>query len=296
MVGSPGSGKTMLARRIPSILPPLTVEEALEVSRIHSVAGAAKGARGFLTERPFRAPHHTVSSIGLLGGGTRPLPGEVSLAHRGVLFLDEFAEFPRQALEVLRQPLEDGHVAVSRAAAAHDYPSKFMLVAAMNPCPCGYRNDRMHQCRCSCNAVLKYQSRVSGPLLDRIDIQLEVPAVDPRDLPFAETGEPSCEIRKRVMAARKLQEERYRDLPGVHTNGEVRSRDLVAACKLVPSMKDELVRMIERLRLSARAYDKVLRVARTLADLDGSEAVRREDLLGAISFRRLDGAGESFWI
>jgi magnesium chelatase family protein len=296
MVGSPGSGKTMLARRIPSILPPLTVEEALEVSRIHSVAGTAKGARGFLTERPFRAPHHTVSSIGLLGGGTRPLPGEVSLAHRGVLFLDEFAEFPRQALEVLRQPLEDGHVAVSRAAAAHDYPSKFMLVAAMNPCPCGYRNDRMHQCRCSCNAVLKYQSRVSGPLLDRIDIQLEVPAVDPRDLPFAETGEPSCEIRKRVMAARKLQEERYRDLPGVHTNGEVRSRDLVAACKLVPSMKDELVRMIERLRLSARAYDKVLRVARTLADLDGSEAVRREDLLGAISFRRLDGAGESFWI
>ena len=296
MVGSPGSGKTMLARRIPSILPPLTVEEALEVSRIHSVAGAAKGARGFLTERPFRAPHHTVSSIGLLGGGTRPLPGEVSLAHRGVLFLDEFAEFPRQALEVLRQPLEDGHVAVSRAAAAHDYPSKFMLVAAMNPCPCGYRNDRMHQCRCSCNAVLKYQSRVSGPLLDRIDIQLEVPAVDPRDLPFAEAGEPSCEIRKRVMAARKLQEERYRDLPGVHTNGVVRSRDLVAACKLVPSMKDELVRMIERLRLSARAYDKVLRVARTLADLDGSEAVRREDLLGAISFRRLDGAGESFWI
>ena len=296
MVGSPGSGKTMLARRIPSILPPLTVEEALEVSRIHSVAGAAKGARGFLTERPFRAPHHTVSSIGLLGGGTRPLPGEVSLAHRGVLFLDEFAEFPRQALEVLRQPLEDGHVAVSRAVAAHDYPSKFMLVAAMNPCPCGYRNDRMHQCRCSCNAVLKYQSRVSGPLLDRIDIQLEVPAVDPRDLPFAEAGEPSSEIRKRVMAARKLQEERYRELPGVHTNGEVRSRDLVAACKLVPSMKDELVRMIERLRLSARAYDKVLRVARTLADLDGSEAVRREDLLGAISFRRLDGAGESFWI
>ena len=296
MVGSPGSGKTMLARRIPSILPPLTVEEALEVSRIHSVAGAAKGARGFLTERPFRAPHHTVSSIGLLGGGTRPLPGEVSLAHRGVLFLDEFAEFPRQALEVLRQPLEDGQVAVSRAVAAHDYPSKFMLVAAMNPCPCGYRNDRMHQCRCSCNAVLKYQSRVSGPLLDRIDIQLEVPAVDPRDLPFAEAGEPSSEIRKRVMAARKLQEERYRELPGVHTNGEVRSRDLVAACKLVPSMKDELVRMIERLRLSARAYDKVLRVARTLADLDGSEAVRREDLLGAISFRRLDGAGESFWI
>jgi magnesium chelatase family protein len=296
MIGSPGSGKTMLARRVPSILPPLTVEEALEVSRIHSVAGAAKSSRGFVTHRPFRAPHHTVSAIGLLGGGTRPSPGEVSLAHRGVLFLDEFAEFPRQALEVLRQPLEDGHVAVSRAVAAHDYPSKFMLVAAMNPCPCGYRNDRMHQCRCSCSSVLKYQSRVSGPLLDRIDIQLEVPAVDPRELPFAEAGEPSCEIRKRVVAARKLQEERYRDMPGVHTNSEVKSRDLVDACRLAPSMKDELVRMIERLRLSARAYDKVLRVARTLADLDGSEAVRREDLLGAISYRRLDGAGESFWI
>ena len=296
MIGSPGSGKTMLARRVPSILPPLTVEEALEVSRIHSVAGAAKSSRGFVTHRPFRAPHHTVSAIGLLGGGTRSSPGEVSLAHRGVLFLDEFAEFPRQALEVLRQPLEDGHVAVSRAVAAHDYPSKFMLVAAMNPCPCGYRNDRMHQCRCSCSSVLKYQSRVSGPLLDRIDIQLEVPAVDPRELPFAEAGEPSREIRKRVVAARKLQEERYRDMPGVHTNSEVKSRDLVDACRLAPSMKDELVRMIERLRLSARAYDKVLRVARTLADLDGSEAVRREDLLGAISYRRLDGAGESFWI
>ena len=296
MIGSPGSGKTMLARRVPSILPPLTVDEALEVSRIHSVAGVAKSSCGFVTRRPFRAPHHTVSAIGLLGGGTRPLPGEVSLAHRGVLFLDEFAEFPRQALEVLRQPLEDGHVAVSRAAAACDYPSKFMLVAAMNPCPCGYRNDRMHQCRCSINSVLKYQGRVSGPLLDRIDIQLEVPSVDPRDLPFAEPGESSREIRKRVIAARALQEERYRDLPGVHTNGEVRSRDLLAACGMAPGMKDELVRTIERLRLSARAYDKVLRVARTLADLDGSEAVRREDLMGAISYRRLDGAGDSFWI
>ena len=296
MIGSPGSGKTMLARRVPSILPPLTVDEALEVSRIHSVAGVAKSSCGFVTRRPFRAPHHTVSAIGLLGGGTRPLPGEVSLAHRGVLFLDEFAEFPRQALEVLRQPLEDGHVAVSRAAAACDYPSKFMLVAAMNPCPCGYRNDRMHQCRCSINSVLKYQGRVTGPLLDRIDIQLEVPSVDPRDLPFAEPGESSREIRKRVIAARALQEERYRDLPGVHTNGEVRSRDLLAACGMAPGMKDELVRTIERLRLSARAYDKVLRVARTLADLDGSEAVRREDLMGAISYRRLDGAGDSFWI
>lgn len=296
MIGSPGSGKTMLARRIPSILPPLTVDEALEVSRIHSVAGASKGGGSFVTRRPFRAPHHTVSSIGLLGGGTHPLPGEVSLAHRGVLFLDEFAEFPRQALEVLRQPLEDGHVGVSRAAAAHDFPSKFMLVAAMNPCPCGFYNDHTHVCRCSHNMILKYQSRVSGPLLDRIDIQIEVPPVEARKLPYMEAGESSAEIRKRVMAARAIQAERYRNMPGIHTNAEVRSRDLAKVCLLTDPMKDDLVRTIERLRLSARAYDKILRVARTLADLGGSERVRQEDLAGAIGYRKLDDEENSFWI
>ena len=182
MIGSPGAGKTMLARRIPSILPPMSVEEALEVSKIHSVAGAEKGGGSFVTQRPFRAPHHTVSAIGLLGGGSHPVPGEVSLAHRGVLFLDEFAEFPRQALEVLRQPLEDGHVGVSRAAAACDYPSRFMLVAAMNPCPCGYLGDPTHECRCTQRQILKYQQRVSGPLLDRIDIQVGVNEVKVTDM------------------------------------------------------------------------------------------------------------------
>ena len=296
MIGSPGAGKTMLARRIPSILPPLTVEEALEVSRIHSVAGEAKGGGGFVTQRPFRAPHHTVSSIGLLGGGTHPMPGEVSLAHRGVLFLDEFAEFPRQALEVLRQPLEDGHVGVSRAAAACDYPSKFMLVAAMNPCPCGWRGDPAHSCRCATNAVMKYQSRVSGPLLDRIDIQIEVPPVEVNKLPTMEPGESSAAIRARVLKARAVQAERYRDMPGVHTNADVKSRDLARVCRLSDREREALVRLIERLNLSARAYDKVLRVARTLADLAGAEAVREEDILAAIGFRKLDSEESEFWI
>lgn len=296
MIGSPGSGKTMLARRIPSILPPLTVEEALEVSRIHSVAGVAKGLAGFVTSRPFRAPHHTVSAIGLLGGGTHPIPGEVSLAHRGVLFLDEFAEFPRHALEVLRQPLEDGHVCVSRAMAAFDFPSKFMLVAAMNPCPCGYYNDHDHACRCSQNMIMKYQSRISGPLLDRIDIHIEVPSVKPSELPVLGEGEPSSEIRKRVLKARAIQAERYRDMPGVHANAEVKSRDLVRVCNLSAKMKGDLVRTIDRLKLSARAYDRILRVARTIADLAGVEGVRQEDIMGAIGYRKLDEDGNSFWI
>ena len=296
MIGSPGSGKTMLARRIPSILPPLTVEEALEVSRIHSVAGAAKGGGRFVTRRPFRAPHHTVSSIGLLGGGAHPVPGEVSLAHRGVLFLDEFAEFPRPALEVLRQPLEDGHVCVSRAAAASDYPSQFMLVAAMNPCPCGYYNDPTHACRCAPNAILKYQSRISGPLLDRIDIQIEVPPVEASSLPLAAAGEPSAAIRARVLAARAIQAARYRGMPGVHTNAEVRGRDLADVCRFTRKDCEDLVHLIERLHLSARAYDKVLRVARTIADLAESEAVLPEHLNNAILYRRMDSSENSFWL
>ena len=298
MIGSPGSGKTMLARRIPSILPPLTVEEALEVSRIHSVAGEAKGACAgrFITKRPFRAPHHTVSSIGLLGGGIHALPGEVSLAHRGVLFLDEFAEFPRNALEVLRQPLEDGHVCVSRAAAAYDFPSDFMLVAAMNPCPCGYFGDQTHACRCSPNAILKYQSRVSGPLLDRIDIQVEVPAVDARRLPLMEPGESSAAIRERVLRARAVQAERYRGMPGVRTNAQVKSRHLADVCRFTTKDRERLVRTIERLNLSARAYDKVLRVARTLADLADSEGVTDDHLFAAIGYRRCDDESNSFWM
>ena len=219
------------------------------------------------------------------------------MAHRGVLFLDEFAEFPRHALEVLRQPLEDGHVVVSRAAAAYDYPSKFMLVAAMNPCPCGHLNDPTHDCTCRQSAILKYQSRVSGPILDRIDIQIEVPPVAVKDLPTMEPGEPSAEIRKRVMNARMIQAERYRDMPGVHTNADVRSRDLVRICRLSERERDDLVRLIERLNISARAYDKILRVARTLADLKGHEGVGMEEIANAITFRKLDDHSEkSFWL
>ena len=288
MIGSPGSGKTMIARRVPSILPPLTVDEALEVSRIHSVAGAAKGGGMFVTRRPFRAPHHTVSSIGLLGGGTKPVPGEVSLAHRGVLFLDEFAEFPRAALEVLRQPLEDGHVCVSRAVAAHDYPSSFILVAAMNPCPCGYYNDPTHDCRCTQSQILKYQRRVSGPLLDRIDIQVGVPSVPLADLQRAPSCESSATIRNRVVQARRLQALRYRDMPGVHTNADVRSRDLPAVCRLDAAAQDELRRNLEKLNLSARAYDRVLRVARTIADLRGADEVSQSDIMEAAGYRQLD--------
>ena len=224
------------------------------------------------------------------------MPGEVSLAHRGVLFLDEFAEFPRQALEVLRQPLEDGHVGVSRAAAAYDFPSKFMLVAAMNPCPCGYYGDPAHACRCTGNQILKYQSRVSGPLLDRIDIQIEVPPVPVKDLPSMASGEASETIRRRVIRAREIQAERYRGLPGVHTNADVKSRDLAGACKFTAEQKDELVRLIERLNLSARAYDKVLRVARTIADLRESDCVTQEDVVGALGYRRLDDESHSYWM
>ena len=295
MIGSPGSGKTMIARRIPSILPPMTVEEALEVSRIHSVAGPAKGGGVFVVHRPFRAPHHTVSSIGLLGGGTHPVPGEVSLAHRGVLFLDEFAEFPRQALEVLRQPLEDGHVGVSRASAAYDYPSRFMLVAAMNPCPCGYFNDPHHECRCTQSQILKYQRRVSGPLLDRIDIQVAASAVPFRELQAVSPCRSSAEIRQNVMRARRIQEERYRTSPGIFTNADVKSRDLAAVCRLDAMAQEELHRIIERLNLSARAYDRVLRVARTVADLRGAESVEHCDVMEAAGYRQLDEEGAKFW-
>lgn len=296
MIGSPGSGKTMIARRVPSILPPMSVEEALEVSKIHSVVGASKGSSAFVTQRPFRAPHHTVSSFGLLGGGSHPKPGEVSLAHRGVLFLDEFAEFPRPALEVLRQPLEDGHVAVSRASAALDFPSRFMLVAAMNPCPCGYYNDPTKDCTCSRMQIMHYQQRISGPLLDRIDIQVGVNPVGARELHSLQRGESSAAIRTRVLAAREIQKRRFRDMPGVLTNSEVKSRDLKDVCKLTASGNEEVQRTIDALKLSARAYDRILRVARTIADLAGREQVERTDVFEAATYRRLDQSGDSFWI
>ena len=290
MIGSPGSGKTMLARRLPSILPPLTPDEALEVTRIHSVAGKLEGGRALVTRRPFRAPHHTVSDCGLLGGGTHPQPGEVSLAHRGVLFLDEFPEFRRNVLEVMRQPLEDGHVAISRAAAACDFPSRFMLVAAMNPCPCGYRDDPTHACRCSQRQVAAYRGKISGPLLDRIDIQLALQPVPFRELVDAPRGEPSAAIRARVVAARQRQAARFADLPGVHCNAEMRSRDLARFCCLDAEAQRRMRALLLELDLSARAYDRVLKVARTVADLAGSDAVTADHVQQACAWRELDRA------
>ncbi len=296
MIGSPGSGKTMIARRIPSILPPMSAGEILETSKIHSVATAAKCSGVFVTSRPFRAPHHTVSTIGLLGGGPHPIPGEVSLAHRGVLFLDEFAEFPRQALEVLRQPLEDGHVTVSRAAAACDFPSRFMLVAAMNPCPCGYYNDPTRQCHCSTMQIYRYQHRISGPLLDRIDIQIGVNPVQPRELEALSNGESSETMRKRIIRAREIQRERYKDLGGGSTNAEAKSRDLADVCRLSASGREEVRRTIEALKLSARAYDRILRVSRTIADLQERKDVVQADVFEAATYRKLDGTEGSFWL
>ena len=294
MIGSPGSGKTMLARRVASILPPMSVEEALEVSKIHSVAGREKGAGTFVTRRPFRAPHHTASQIGLLGGGAHSTPGEVSLAHRGVLFLDEFAEFPRSTLEVLRQPLEDGHVSVSRAAASYDYPSRFLLIAAMNPCPCGYYQDPTHECRCSQNQILRYQQRVSGPLMDRIDLQVGVFAVPVNELESLSGGETSEQIRSKVIAAREIQRERYKDMPGVITNAEAKSRDLRDICRMSSRAYEELRRTMTKMNLSARAYDRVLRVARTAADLEGAADVTEMHVLAASKYRQLD-SGSNFW-
>ena len=293
MIGSPGCGKTMLARRIPSILPPLSVEEALEVTRIHSVAGVLKPGEPLVVHRPFRSPHHTASSAGLLGGGAHPQPGEVSLAHRGVLFLDEMPEFSRNALEVLRQPLEEGHVAISRVAATCDYPSRFMLVAAMNPCPCGYFGDERHKCRCSRTKRLEYRNRVSGPLLDRIDIQIEVTPVSYEELAELPAGEPSAAIRERVIRARAVQQARFADDPEVFCNAEMRPRDIARHCRLDRKAQQMLKDRLEQLDLSARAYDRVLKVARTIADLAGHDAVTDDDVNTAAGWRALD---RNYWI
>ena len=288
MVGSPGCGKTMLAKRIPSILPPLSVEESLEVTRIHSVAGVLKPGQPLVVHRPFRAPHHTASSAGLLGGGTHPSPGEVSLAHRGVLFLDELPEFSRHALEVMRQPLEDGHVTISRVSGTCEYPSSFMLVAAMNPCPCGYWGDPHRECRCSRIKRMEYRNRVSGPLMDRIDIQIEVTPVSYEELAELPTGEPSSVIRERVVKAREIQIKRFADDPEVFCNAGMRSRDIARYCKLDRGAQDMLKARLSQLDLSARAYDRVLKVARTIADLDGRDAVSEKDVNRAAGWRVLD--------
>lgn len=288
MVGPPGTGKSMLAKRIPTIMPEMTEDEAIETTKIHSITGLLDPKRAFLTKRPFRAPHHTISDAGLLGGGTNPGPGEVSLAHHGVLFLDELPEFRRQTLEVLRQPLEDAHVTISRAAGTLTFPSRVMLVAAMNPCPCGYYGDPKRQCRCASRQIEQYRQRISGPLLDRIDLHVEVPLVDFRELSASgPAGESSASIRDRVVAARQIQLQRFRK-SNHHTNAAMSARQVRQHCQLEPEATSFLEHAMEEMNFSARAHDRILKVARTLADLAAAPHIRTQDILEAIQYRSLD--------
>jgi magnesium chelatase family protein len=291
MVGSPGTGKSMIAKRIPSILPPMTLPEALEATKIHSIAGTLPAHQALVAQRAFRNPHHTVSDAGLLGGGTHPMPGEVSLAHHGVLFLDELPEFARNVLEVMRQPLEDGQVTISRASSSLTFPCRFMLVAAMNPCPCGYYGDPKRECHCTPTQIQRYRARVSGPLLDRIDIQIDVPAVRYEDLTSLKPGEPSEAIRERVLRARQIQQRRFADNPRVHCNAGMGTRELNAHCRLDADGHQMLRMAMDDMNLSARAYDRILKVARTLADLEESETLLPNHLAEAIQYRSLDRQG-----
>ena len=293
MIGPPGSGKSMLAKRIPTIMPAMSLEEAIDTTKIHSIAGLLNGETSFVSTRPFRSPHHTISDIGLLGGGTFPNPGEVSIAHNGVLFLDELPEFKRSTLEVMRQPVEDGKVTVSRAAGSVTFPSEFMLVAAMNPCPCGYFGDLKRECRCSPVQVQRYRQRISGPLLDRIDLHIEVPAVEYRDVASERAEENSSAIRERVSQARKLQHERFRKDGKTTCNARMTARHLKQHCRLTTD-SNELIRIaMTDLNLSARAYDRILKVSRTIADLESAETILPEHVSEAIQYRTFD---RTLWV
>ena len=291
LIGPPGAGKTMLAKRIPTILPPLSLQEALETTKIHSVAGKLPENACLINKRPFRSPHHTVSDAALVGGGGIPQPGEISLAHNGVLFLDELPEFKRTALEVMRQPMEERKVTISRAKVALDFPANFMLIASMNPCPCGYYNHPDKTCSCPPGAVQKYLNKISGPLLDRIDLHVEVTPVAFSELSNVKLGESSANIRERVIAARDIQTERYKGEDGIYANAQMTSKQLREICRIEPAGEALLKRAMERLNLSARAYDRILKVSRTIADLSASPNIKPEHLAEAIHYRSLDREG-----
>ncbi len=288
MIGPPGSGKTMLAKRLPTILPPMTFEEALETTKIHSVAGILSKDKALVTERPFRNPHHTVSDAALVGGGSFPRPGEVSFANHGVLFLDELPEFKKNVLEVLRQPLEDSKVTVSRSKLTLEFPANFMLASAMNPCPCGYFTDPNKECTCAPPQIQRYMAKISGPLLDRIDIHIEVPAVKYKELSAETKSESSSVIRERVIAARKVQLERFKGLKHIYNNGDMGSKEVRTYCKLDPVGAELLKMAMTKLGLSARAYDRILKVSRTIADLDSSDNILPQHISEAIQYRSLD--------
>ena len=288
MVGPPGSGKSMMAKRLPSILPPLSLAESLETTQIHSVAGKLARGTSLISQRPFRAPHHTISEVALVGGGASPQPGEISLAHNGVLFADELPEFSKTTLEMLRQPLEDRTITISRAKYTIDFPCSFMFVASMNPCPCGYYGDITHRCVCTPGQRQRYMNRISGPLLDRIDIQCEIQPVPFTEMSQAQPGEPSAAIRQRVIAARQIQEERFRDIKGVHCNAQMSERMIHQYAEPDAESLNMLHAAMERLSLSARAYSRILKVARTIADLDASAQVLLPHIAEAIGYRQLD--------
>ncbi|MEY2586590.1 MAG: hypothetical protein RLY11_439 [Bacteroidota bacterium] len=291
LIGPPGAGKTMLAKRLPSILPPLTLEEALESTKIHSVAGKLPDHSTLISRRPFRSPHHTISDVALVGGGSTPQPGEISLAHNGVLFLDELPEFKRSVLEVMRQPIEERKVSISRAKIAIDFPASFMLIASMNPCPCGFYNHPEKKCTCPPGTVSKYLNKISGPLLDRIDLHVEVTPVEFSQLASIDVHETSEQIRKRVINARKMQQERFKNKRGIYSNALMEASDLKSICQLNKVSQQLIKKAMHQLNLSARAYDRILKVSRTIADLDQSTEIKTEHVAEAIHYRNLDREG-----